>query len=249
MFFSEFEQCAIVIVGRTPSRRMLHGRWIPPSPLSYSLKSLLHSAASKQMDAESNRPLSQTFRQSLQCSPKQEVSWTFKYWSFEEIPWTVTLVRCNYVTFPDKHPWPIISDHAYWSERFPSWLFLSEWMGHWTAMFSFADKLQCMYKYMNFRPSILNPDSCNVHSVYISLPQKGFLCICLYINMSYDVSHLPIPSMQNKVSFVYKISYIIHERKIFKSGWGRNLRDRNRIIIYKTHRSCASPVNMIISWL
>jgi hypothetical protein len=40
--------------------------------------------------------------------------------------------------------------------------------------------------------------------------------------MSYDVSHLPIPSMQNKVSFVYKISYIIHETKIFNSGWARD---------------------------
>jgi hypothetical protein len=52
----------------------------------------------------------------------------------------------------------------------------------------------------------------SLHSMGSSL----FACIQKYV--SFDVSHLPIPSMQNIVSFVYKISYIKHESKIFESG-------------------------------
>jgi hypothetical protein len=54
--------------------------------------------------------------------------------------------------------------------------------------------------------------------------EKISLSLLVYRNMSYDVSHLPIPSMQNIVSFVYTISSIKHESKIYTRGGGWGVR-------------------------
>lgn len=140
------------------------------------------------------------------------------------------------------------------STRFSGYLavFLSQWISHWTVSSSLADKLQPVYINTVNMAHWFKSMTVIISILYTCLHcmERISLSLLVYRNMSYDVSHLPIPSMQNIVSFVYKISCIKHESKIFKSGWwgkGRNLGDRNSIIIYKTRRSCVFPVNMIIS--